>query len=157
MIVSAIRATNNSSLYSVPRPASPVARLGLGFEKKFAKALSRVVPSDFHIERNPWFDYVDESGSRSRCCPDLVIWALDKSLCIVVEVKLNWTPAAKTKLDETYCPVLRLSSQFVSVRPLVACKTLSPASPRPQSSFLEAVFSRDPLLLWTGLGPILWS
>jgi hypothetical protein len=132
-----------------PRPPSPAARLGLTYERKFWRAISRDFPM---AEHNPAFRYFAPDGSSHCCVPDILL-PFDSEI-IVFEIKLSWTPLAIQKLRELYCPAVE-SALGLRTHPIVVVKNLRPESPRPQSTIARAVLARDPLLHWIGKGPIL--
>lgn len=139
----------------LPRPTLTVAKLGVAFEKKFIRALRDSAPKTVTITANPWFEYSIDGETRI-CSPDFVICDPEFGYGIVGEIKLNWTPLARQKLTELYCPVLSKCSLNIPYKPLVVCKTLHPSSPRPQPRLTWAFNAKDPLFHWPGLGTVLW-
>lgn len=139
----------------LPRPNNTLAKLGVRFERQFQKALRASAPSEVQLIFNPWFQY-SVDGQTHFCSPDFVICDTVYGYGIVGEVKLNWTPLARQKLTDLYCPVLSLCSMNVPYKPLVVCKTLTPEAPRPQPRLTWAFNAVDPLFHWTGLGSVLW-
>ena len=153
MILSAARIQPRS----LPRPKTLAARRGLGFQRKFVKQFETNLPAGFTVESEPWFEYTDSRspGEKQICCPDLLAFDSDNGFYIVIEIKQTWTPLAIQKLRDVYCPVVR-TAQGGPARPVVVAKTLIPTSPRPQSTVSFALLSDEPLIHWTGNGPILW-
>jgi hypothetical protein len=141
----------------MPKPTSPLAKLGLAYERKVVRALRESAPAGIFIEPNPWYEYSDEAGTHV-CSPDILIIDEGEGYGIVAEVKLNWTPLAIQKLSELYCPIMNYFSQTsgIAFKPLVITKNLTPESPRPQPRLTWAFNANVPLFHWPGLGSVLW-
>lgn len=151
-----ILSANRISKRDVPRPANPIARSGLSYQRKFSQALDDSTPPGYIVEREPWFEYRDSRSDKSLvCCPDLLAVDNEEGFAIVIEIKRTWVPDAIEKLRRVYCPVVS-AALGLPTRPLVVCKTLLPSCPRPSPTISFALFSDDPLFHWLGRGSIEW-
>lgn len=138
---------------------SPAQALGLSFEKKVAEALRGAIrfKSGFHLDRNPWFEFMDAYG-RGICSPDVLI--SDKNgRVILVETKLTWTPAAAPKITGLYLPVVTAFCATHKVHPVIICKNLLPGAINTITS-LCSVLDLSPghisTLQWLGREPFPW-
>lgn len=150
MILSAERIANRA----MPRPVSPVARLGLSYERRvFAELKKTLNPQNFIVERNPWFRYTDETGTERLCCPDILITDLDEVYRIVAEIKLSWVPNVLDKLRDLYCPVVQKAA-LLPTKPLVIARNSASGAPTANSRLGFALMANDPFLLWRD-GPLI--
>lgn len=141
---------------TLPRPQTTVAKNGLGFQRKFTRQFAQSAPEGFVAVPEPWFEYVDNRSPQPLiCCPDLIARDLDFGFWLVIEVKQTWTPLALQKLRDVYCPVVA-KAFGKPAKPLVVCRRLTTDSPRPQPTVTFALVADNPLIHWTGQGPILW-
>jgi len=140
----------------LPKPRTTVARSGLSFQRKFSRELQFGAPKSFTFETDAWFEYRHRMVTTPLfCSPDLLAIDNEEKFILIVEVKQTWTPLAIQKLRDVYCPVVQKALNL-PCRPLVAAKILIPSAPRPQPTLSFALLSDDPLIHWTGRGPILW-
>lgn len=132
---------------SIPRPVSSHARKGLAFEAGFLRALRHDAPVAACVKSGLWFEYRRAyARSAAFCVPDILIHYPAKNQIIVIECKLTWTPAARAKLDDLYCPVVSLCFG-VPAQGLVVVKNLLPGCPEPgltlRAAALRGLFQWD--------------
>lgn len=77
------------------------------------------------IELSPWFCFIDGSGKRHYCQPDLLVF--HNSTIIITEIKLRWTCDAWWQLRKLYLPVLAKVFPNHSLVPLCVCRSYDPA------------------------------
>lgn len=141
---------------ALPKPASPLQRAGLTYERKLINALRGGAPRGIQIFHNLWFSYTDIGNETLKsCCPDLIIFDEGFDYVVVGEVKLTWTPLAATKLHEVYLPVVAKAFKKPTVG-VVFCKNLLPSSPRPALTVSKSFASGSGLFHWIGKGEIVW-
>lgn len=141
----------------LPRPKTLTARAGLAYQHKFSRELALLLtPEGFQLSTNSWFEYIDSrSAGPLICAPDILVFDLDRGFALVIEVKQTWTPLAIEKLRRVYCPVVSKALDL-ACKPLVVCKILSPSAPKPQMSISASLLANEPLVHWSGRGPVQW-
>lgn len=77
------------------------------------------------VECSPWFCFVDDSGGRHYCQPDLLLRRGD--LLLVGEIKLRWTSDAWWQLRKLYLPVLAKVFPTLILVPVCFCRSYDPA------------------------------
>jgi len=138
----------------LPKPNIPHLRKGVLYEIRFCETLSQTLPTSFEIKFNQWFEYKRSYAREvSVCCPDILIFDRDQNKCIVVEVKLTYTPQAREKLDMLYCPVVRMALGLPTLG-LVVVKNLLPNCPRPALRFGLAL--EQGLFQWNMQDRLIW-
>jgi len=106
-------------------------RAGISFEKAVQKKLAFLYP---RVEPGPWLYYKTEKTANV-CQPDALVWLAENKVCIV-ECKLTWQAAARSKLLSLYGPVVQLVYPQVEVCYLQVYKNAKPgAHKRPLSLY----------------------
>jgi len=124
-------------LHRPSRSQKPGIVLGLRYERRFQKSLQKAITeTDFQIEFNPWFSYVDDIEGPNACSPDVLLHDPSGRFIIVIEVKYTWISSALPKLTDLYCPVVTKALNKSTV-PLVVVKRLSPEAPKPLLDWRE--------------------
>jgi hypothetical protein len=150
-----LRATRASDVKFLPKASSAAAKLGVRYENRIARQLTRFVTEGkcLNVEHGPWFDFSDKFGY-STCSPDFILW-LSPELVTIVEIKLSWVPIAKLKLDELYLPVVE-NALGVNAQTLVITKYISADAPRARHTFTSALSSPSRLLHYVDNGHMIW-
>lgn len=77
------------------------------------------------VECSPWFCFLDDSGGRHYCQPDLLVRVGDKLL--VCEIKIRWTSDAWWQLRKLYLPVLTRALAGSVLVPVCICRSYDPS------------------------------
>lgn len=103
---------------------SGAQKAGLAFQKRVTQW---AFEGKYHgaISISPWFCFIDGSGSRHYCQPDLLF--SDETTIVVCEVKLRWTADAWWQLRKLYLPVLAKVFPKQTLIPLCICKSFDPS------------------------------
>jgi hypothetical protein len=104
------------------------------------------------LHYNPRLDFRDKNGD-GVCFPDFFFDI--GSAIVIVEIKLTWVNSALPKLRALYIPLVERLLCRAAV-PLVVCKRMTPFSPSPSFSVVEALASDSKVLCWPQSGNILW-
>lgn len=111
------------------RRASTAQREGIRYQRKIERwAVGGKF--DGSITFSPWYYFVDGSGRRHFCQPDILFD--DGAAMVVAEVKLSWTADAWWQLRRLYLPVLAKIYPRRVLIPLCICKSFDPAVAAPE-------------------------
>lgn len=117
--------------------------LGLRYENLLAKALKG------RATHGQWFHFIAD-GEPGWCQPDLLV--VGQKQILVLEVKLTYTPAAVSQLEDLYLPVVSKAYDRPA-RGIIVAKNLTPEAP---ADVYETIADAIALAPRSGLGLVHW-